>query len=39
MKLYVIKRVLLTIATIAVVIGLSFITYTNPQSYQYSSEE
>lgn len=38
MKLYVIKRVLLTIATIVIVIGLSFITYTNPQSYQYSSE-
>lgn len=38
MKLYVIKRILLTIATIAVVIGLSFMTYTNPQSYQYSSE-
>lgn len=38
MKLYIIKKSLLTIATLTVVIGLSFMTYANPQSYQYSSE-
>lgn len=38
MKLYIIKKALLTIATFAIVIGLSFMTYANPQSYQYSSE-